>query len=161
MPQEPEFVLLSPHFRLSEFLRSQTATRRGIDMTPPQQVIDNLSRLCVLILEPLRKLHGPIGISSGYRPKALNEIIGGAKNSAHVTGCAADISVAGVSVSALFSSIVAHDSSAAGYFDQVINEYGQWVHVAIAEPGKVPRGQALIAVRNRFGMTEYDVARRV
>ncbi len=45
---------LSRNFYLHEFLVSQTATRTGIDMTPPESVVDNLRQLCVKILQPLR-----------------------------------------------------------------------------------------------------------
>ena len=47
-------INLSPHFRLSEFTRSSTATRLGIDNTPSREQVKNLTRICEKILEPLR-----------------------------------------------------------------------------------------------------------
>ena len=46
---------LSKHFKLSEFTKSQTAARMGIDNTPPEEVIPKLTFLCSQILEPLRE----------------------------------------------------------------------------------------------------------
>ena len=38
----------------------------------------------------------PIVINSGYRSEAVNKAVGGMKGSNHLTGCAADIRVAGI-----------------------------------------------------------------
>lgn len=85
-------IQLSPHFKLSEFTKSSTATVRKIDNTPSEQVISNLKLLCEQVLEPLRKHFScPIIIGSGYRSPALNKAVGGVKNSQHMTGEAADI----------------------------------------------------------------------
>ena len=84
--------LLTPHFKLSEFTKSSTATARKIDNTPSEQVISNLKLLCEQVLEPLRvHFNCPIIIGSGYRSPALNKAVGGVKNSQHMTGEAADI----------------------------------------------------------------------
>ena len=45
---------LSNNFKLEEFERSNTAGQLGIDNTAPREAIDNLSRLCTLLLQPLR-----------------------------------------------------------------------------------------------------------
>lgn len=83
---------LTPHFRLSEFIRSATADAKGIDNTPPDSVIVRLLALCVYVLEPLRAAVGhPIVINSGYRCPALNTAVGGVANSQHMLGEAADI----------------------------------------------------------------------
>ena len=70
---------LSQHFSLHEFLRSQTASRLGIDMLPDEYILNNLTMLSTDYLEPLRDaLGGPvIHISSGFRPLRLNTLIGG------------------------------------------------------------------------------------
>ena len=46
---------LSANFSLTEFTKSQTADRLGIDNTPPEEMIPKLTFLCTQILEPLRK----------------------------------------------------------------------------------------------------------
>lgn len=87
-----EDTYLSQHFRLSEFTRSATASARGIDNTPSASAIDNLRHLCQEVLEPLRRhLDRPVVISSGYRCKKLNQLVGGVRTSQHMTGEAADI----------------------------------------------------------------------
>lgn len=89
-------IQLSKHFKLSEFMRSSTATKYGIDNTPPLEAIANLQFLCQEILEPLREyMNEPIVISSGYRCPKLNSHpeVRGAKNSQHLTGEAADIRI--------------------------------------------------------------------
>ena len=83
---------LSNNFRLSEFTRSDTANRLGIvnECSSLEQVL-NLAYLCHMVLQPLRDKFGPIKINSGYRCKELNEAVGGARNSHHLLGEAADI----------------------------------------------------------------------
>ena len=91
---------LSEHFSLSEFTRSATAAKYGIDNTfdpsnpAHAEIIANLRNLCEQVLEPLRAFASqPIIISSGYRSPALNRAVGGAKNSQHLTGEAVDIRI--------------------------------------------------------------------
>nr|WP_314607322.1 D-Ala-D-Ala carboxypeptidase family metallohydrolase [uncultured Janthinobacterium sp.] len=118
---------LSPHFSLAELVASQVATRKGIDNTPAAAVVANLTRLAAL-LEQVRALVGaPIAISSGYRSPALNKAVGGAANSAHVLGLAADISTPKLAPKAL--ALLIRQSGIA--FDQLIYE-GTWVHIALA-----------------------------
>ncbi len=141
---------LSPHFRLQEFLRSQTASRNGIDMTPPQDVVRALKRLCTHVLEPLREEIGrPIVISSGYRPPALNRLIGGATNSQHTKGEAADILVPGYSPLSIWN----HVRSSKLPYDQVIEEFGQWTHVS--HKYGTCRRASLVATR-RDGRVMYE-----
>lgn len=83
---------LSEHFNLEEFERSVTASARGINNKVPKELIPNLKKLCEQVLEPLRlHFNEPVRISSGYRCPALNKAVGGAKNSQHMRGQAADI----------------------------------------------------------------------
>lgn len=91
---------LTEHFRLEEFIRSETARKQGIDNTldmsdPGDKVIvENLRSLCINILEPLRSYaECPIYISSGYRCRRLNAAVGGSKASQHMKGEACDIAI--------------------------------------------------------------------
>ena len=92
-------TLLTPHFALREFTKSATAMKHGIDNRPTPEVVENLRRLCTHTLEPLReKLGLPIIITSGFRTKALNDIIVHAsRKSQHMTGQAADFYIPEVS----------------------------------------------------------------
>ena len=138
---------LSKNFTLEEFLVSQTATRQGIDMTPPPDVIDNLQRLVTSCLQPLRDESGPIFISSGFRPLALNEAIGGSKTSAHMRGDAADLKVLNQTPYDTCELIVELELP----FDQVIHEFGRWVHLGVAD---ILRGEKLTAYK-KDGKTRY------
>lgn len=145
---------LSPHFSLREFLVSQTAARMGRELVPPPEVIDNLRRLCVVLLEPIRVLLGrPMVITSGWRPDWLNVAIGGSKTSNHRFGLAADIEVVGMSPR-VFALWVEHNAPAQGWpIDQCILEFppNGWTHLGIAEK---PRNQFLTA-QTHAGRTVY------
>ena len=53
-------IQLSRHFRLSEFTRSATAIRYGIDNEPDVDSVEALQNLCIHVLEPLRQRFGVI-----------------------------------------------------------------------------------------------------
>lgn len=83
---------ITRNFTLEELVRSPTASRLSIPNTPSESVMHNLILLCNNILQPLRNAYGkPIIVNSGYRSPELNKAIGGAKNSQHMRGQAADI----------------------------------------------------------------------
>ena len=87
-------IILSEHFRLTEFTTSLVAVTRRIDNTPPLSAVGNLQQLCLHVLEPLRAHLGhAVRINSGYRSPRLNAAVGGVKTSDHTHGCAADIFV--------------------------------------------------------------------
>ena len=88
---------LSKHFKLEEFTKSMTATRKGIKNMPGAGEIKNLENICYEILEPLRaKFELPITITSGYRSPQLSEAIGSKTTSQHARGEAADFECFGV-----------------------------------------------------------------
>lgn len=135
---------LSPHFHLDEFCVSQTATRLGKPIQPTPNEVGALTRLCESVLEVIRtRLNRAMFVSSGLRPVWLNEAIGGSEGSAHTWGGAADVRAAGMSAS-VFARWIVNNCPDVPY-DQVIDEFGQWVHISIAPPGQTPRKQYLIA----------------
>ena len=80
------------YFSVSELTASATALREGIDNRPSKCAYHLLHVLVDLLLDPIREAWGePIVVSSGYRCKQLNALVGGVKNSHHILGCAADI----------------------------------------------------------------------
>jgi zinc D-Ala-D-Ala carboxypeptidase len=143
---------LSPHFTLDELTSSSRARAQGIDNRPGEREIAALRNLCAVILEPIRERFGAVIVSSGYRSRALNALVGGATRSQHVRGEAADIVVRTTSVTGLFQWIVLESKLP---FDQVIGEFGRWVHVS-AVPYGPPRAQALVT-RTLDGKPSYDV----
>lgn len=126
---------LSEHFTLSEFCRSDTATRLGLTNNPttPQQM-EAMIALCKNILEPLRvHLGKPVRINSGFRSPKVNKAVGGAKNSQHMKGEAADIECDHMQNDELVAVIMDLELP----YDQLILEhcdpnvpFSGWVHVS-------------------------------
>lgn len=133
--------MLSPNFSLDEFVFSQTAARLGIDNTPSPAALENLKRLAG-VLEVVRSALGdvPILISSGYRSPTLNRAVGGAGRSAHMTGLAVDFTAPRFGTVLATAKAVSKCGIA---FDQVIFEYGRWVHLGLAEATAVARAETL------------------
>ena len=85
-------MVITENFSLSEFEKSETAERLGIDNRIPNEAQLNLRTLCAKVLQPLRDLYGkPLTISSGYRCEELNRAVGGVPTSQHRLGEAADV----------------------------------------------------------------------
>lgn len=145
---------LSQHFDLSEFTRSESAKREGLDNTPTPEHLENIKILCEKVLEPIRLKYGSINISSGYRGKLLNHFIGGAVNSDHCVGRAADIDMDDVGTGVTNKEIFEYIKDNLE-FDQVINEFNySWVHVGYRQGAN--RKQVLKAVKEK-GKTVYQV----
>lgn len=83
---------ITQNFKWKEMFNSYTAKRLNIDnVTTEKWILNNLERLCINILQPIRDEFGPIRITSGYRSGELNKAINGSIHSNHCIGCAADI----------------------------------------------------------------------
>lgn len=85
----------SEFFKLGEFIQSRTACSQNIlaQFVYHKDIVDNIRYLHDKLLLPLRQaINAPITITSGYRCRALNMAVGGASNSLHLWGLAADIS---------------------------------------------------------------------
>ena len=128
---------LSKHFKLEEFEKSMTATRRGIENKAGSGEIANLTDLCYEILEPVRaKFDKPITITSGYRSPDLCEAIGSKRTSQHAKGQAADFEIMGIP-----NIKVAYWIQNNCDFDQLILEYytgeanSGWIHCSYHEKG--------------------------
>lgn len=120
---------LSPHFDLSEFTRSDTARVMKIDNVPNLQEIENLTNLCIHVLEPARqKTNAQIYVTSGFRSPALNNAVGGVPSSQHCKGLAADLRIyTQFYTDNLVSALKETD------FDQLIFEKsgaGKWIHIS-------------------------------
>lgn len=142
-----ENIRLSQNFYLSEFTKSQTALRLGINNTPNQTVINNLRLLCEKVLQPIRDhWKMPVVISSGYRSPAVNKAVGGAVRSQHLTGQAADFEIPSIDNYTLAKWIEQYLN-----YDQLILEFytggnSGWIHV-----GYSPRHLNQELTINRFG----------
>jgi hypothetical protein len=133
---------LSPHFTLAELTVSAIAARNGLRNEPQANDVDQLRRLCALILEPLRAALGaPIIVLSGYRSLKVNALAGGSRTSHHMEGRAADIIVPGrtpLEVCALVAQLGLP-------FEQCIHEFGEWCHVSVALSATAPKRATLTA----------------
>jgi hypothetical protein len=124
---------LSADFKLWEFVTSPTADQNGIKNIPNETEIVHLRRLCQKILQPARKALGPLKISSGFRSEKLNKLVGGAINSDHRLGYAADVIPVNTTTRKLAEWVVKNCRE----FDQVILEFGtiinpNWIHLSAA-----------------------------
>ena len=121
------------YFSIEELTSSATALREGIDNRPSKCAYHLLHVLVDQLLDPIREAWGePIVVSSGYRCKELNELVGGAKHSHHIIGCAADI-IAGNRADhrKLFRLIQQMQQEGRIRFTQLIWEGdGRWIHIS-------------------------------
>lgn len=135
-------IQLSPHFKLSEMVESNTARARGLANDPTPDQLANLTRLCNEVLEPVRALVGPLKVNSGLRAEAVNKAVGGSATSAHCHGLAADLHPLKVSVKALVDAVIKSPLK----LDQVIyeNPAKPWCHLGMLHPKDgTKRGQHL------------------
>ena len=146
---------LSKNLTLKEAIKSNTATRLGISNMPEQWEIDNLRAVAENVFQPIRDHFGvPIGVSSGYRSKALNKAIGGSKYSQHMIGEALDIDadIYGKVTNAEIFNFVKNNLE----WDQMIWEFGDdeepnWVHISYKARGQ-NRKQLKRAYRDERGV---------
>lgn len=126
---------LTQNFTLNELIYSATAEANKIDNRPSVPVISNLRALCTNVLQPLRDALGcPIVITSGFRCAELNKRIGGAANSGHLYGQAADLVVPTKNLKEVFNYIKINLP-----YDQLLYEYNKtdrWIHVSYRTDGK-------------------------
>lgn len=117
----------SKFFTLRELTASQTAARNGIDNVPTGAHLANLSDTAER-MDAVRALLGkPVRVSSGYRSAALNKAVGGSSTSHHSIGYAVDFDCDAYGSPLEICKAVA----ASGIkYDQLIHEYGEWVHIS-------------------------------
>lgn len=136
---------LSKNLTLGEATKSATAIKHGINNKPSGEHLSNLIQIANKIFQPVRDhFNEPIVVSSGYRSKALNDLIGGASGSQHSKGEALDLD--GSVENAYIFEFVKNNLE----FDQLIWEFGDeenpdWVHVSYKSENN--RGEVLRAVR--------------
>ena len=136
-------IKLSEHFTLGEMCKTSVKYKN----VPNEVQVENLKRLCSW-LEMLRsewnRRYGegndPIIINSGFRSEAVNNVIGGVATSNHLTGCAADIRVAGMEQLIRYATILLDVSDQSREdFDELLLEYspkgGYWLHFAVKSKG--------------------------
>ena len=139
------------YFSIGEMIQSDTAKKYGIDNTPGIIEENNIKRLIDEILDPIREEYGsPIRVSSGYRCKRLNSLVGGSNTSQHMKGEAADLIPVDGDTRRLFDIIRKMIKEGKIKTGQLIWEYGtqtkpKWVHISL--PGKSINQVLYIGVR--------------
>lgn len=116
---------LTNNFTLEELVR----TSKKLDNTPPEAVVGALRDLCVNVLQPARNAFpkNAFTINSGFRSPAVNKAVGGAANSDHLYGYAADITLGSKALNKMLFEWIKKNCK----FTQLINEYDySWVHVS-------------------------------
>lgn len=131
--------MVSPHFTYAELTRTDHRAFLAEQEASPAQVRANLVRLAHDLLEPARALVGPLRVNSGYRCPGLNAAIGGSKTSAHMDGLAADVVPVGMDLADAYTRLAQSGIA----FDQIIYEFGRWIHIGGPRHGAEPRLQRL------------------
>jgi len=139
------------HFTLAEAVFSETAQRKGIDNSIPQDIMPTVI-LTARNMERVRAIlrDNKIRVLSWYRCLELNSEVGGSNDSHHMRGCAVDF------VCPDFGSpysVVKEIASSDLLFDQVIME-GTWVHISF---DRRLRRQVLTAHFQRGKPVSYTV----
>lgn len=134
---------MSEHFKLSEFLRSDTAMFYKIDNKPNEEQLENIE-FVARQLEIIRSYYNkPIFITSGFRTKELNTLIKGSKTSQHMQGLAVDINLKTKEENKIFFNLVnklIQENKIKVY--QLIDEKNySWVHIGFSKTN--PKGQVL------------------
>ena len=136
------------YFSIGELCRSNVADLKGIPNHPNTYHKMNLEKLVVNVLDPIRSIYGkPIYVNSGFRSATLNEAVGGARNSQHMDGKAADVTTGNpIENKKLWDIILFLFQEGDIDFDQLIcekpiNGNPSWIHISYNEDNN--RGQIL------------------
>jgi len=146
---------LSAHISMKEAVFSKTAERRIIDNTPNDDQLEVMKLTAEMIFEPVREHFGvPIGITSFFRSKELNEALRGSATSSHCKGEAIDIDAdvfGKITNKEIFMYIWENLE-----FDQLIWEFGDadnpaWVHVSFRKGNNRKQIKKAVKVKQQGG----------
>jgi hypothetical protein len=118
---------LSEHFTLEEATYSETAILMGIKNQPDERQLANM-KTAAEHLEKVRNVTGAIRVNSWLRLPDVNIAVGGSKVSSHMDGWAIDCASSAHTPYALCQLVL----KAGIKFDQMIHEYGHWMHISFA-----------------------------
>lgn len=126
---------ISKHISYREATRSQEAQRYNKSNDPTEVQLTAMRELAERVFEPVREHFGvPIVVSSFFRSRQVNALIGGSENSQHCKGEAMDID------HETLNADIFHFIREKLEFDQLIWEFGNdvepaWVHVSLKAKG--------------------------
>jgi putative chitinase len=82
----------NPNSNVSKYFKVYEVTNRDLRRIPPtQEIRDRVIRLAKEMDKIREQWGSAIGVTSWYRPPAINRAVGGVSNSQHINGGAADI----------------------------------------------------------------------
>ena len=114
------------YFSMSELIHSDTALLHNINNMPDINSLDNMLDLIFYVLQPIReRIQKPMIITSGYRCKKVNRLVGGKETSQHLKGQAVDFIIKGMKSEKIIEEIIKSKI----VFDQLIDEK-DWVHIS-------------------------------
>ncbi len=131
---------LGKYFTIGEMIRYRE------DNVPDDLQLINLTQLCCNVLDPIRQQFGQTIITSGYRNSHYNKLVGGAKNSQHTQGQAADFIIHNQNMKDVYKWIMNNLE-----YDQIIFEkVGDkiWIHISYNIANN--RKQSLIFLDNTY-----------
>ncbi|MFT4090497.1 MAG: D-Ala-D-Ala carboxypeptidase family metallohydrolase [Asticcacaulis sp.] len=141
------------YFTFEELTRSETAQGRGIDNVPKGLLLKRLSETARRMDRVRLYLGQPVIVTSGFRSAELNRAIGGTSGSHHVQGYAVDFKCPRFGDPMQICRAL-RDSGIR--YDQLIQEFNQWVHISFAP---TMRQQTLTALK-QGGRTVYQAGLR-
>ena len=146
---------ISEHFTLKEAWHTSHSDLLDENHRHCSENMDRVVDLARGPLELIRKEFGPVLVSSWVRCPALNERIGGAKNSQHLDGSAADIYLPakdwGWSMAAEIVKVVIAGINPYGQVIREVNRRGLvWVHVSLPDRARDIKYQTLDQFNGRY-----------
>lgn len=131
-------VQISPHFTLYELTHTESRVLLERNTFLGSQKLETLAALCGM-LEHVRVLLGghPLAIHSGFRCPELNQSIGGAAHSQHLTAQAADFHVIGLPLREAFDRI-RHAADQIKFGQLILEGHNgvdfTWIHLSLGAP---------------------------
>ena len=124
---------LSEHFTFEELTVTSHTAFASQQKACGSVELESLKKVAQL-LEIIREHFGsPVIVHSGFRCKALNTFIGGAKTSQHMVGEAADFHVEGYSLKEVFNYI--KDNKSIDFAQLILEGHSpsnpSWIHISI------------------------------
>lgn len=124
------------NFTYGEFVKSDVATRYGLNNIPTEEQWKKIEKLATRIIQPIRNKFGQIRITSGFRSVDLCLLIKSSHKSNHTKGEAADIEPYDPSIPLLDIVKWIYNNLE---FRTIILEYAPdgWIHVDYREGGNL------------------------
>ena len=126
---------LSANFTSEQFTASDTAARKIINNSLPNNLIPDAMHTAEMMEAIQSFLKKPIVITSGYRCADLNQAIGSNNTSDHVKAMAVDFKCPNFGSPYTIAMALKANINELG-IGQLIYEFGSWIHVSTRTPTK-------------------------